>query len=86
MTTMMIEGFEVGTEVKWVDDLHDFQTGVVRAKFYDSGQYEVDFRLVNLTVAGNSPVYAIRPDNPQHGDLIFLDHTKVFRRHMNPHT
>src|SRR5688572_13157149 len=43
MTTMMITGFDEGTEVKWVDDLHDFQTGVVRAKFYDSGQYEVDF-------------------------------------------
>jgi hypothetical protein len=83
---VMIAGFDEGTAVKWVEGLHDFQTGVVQAKFYESGQYEVDGQHINLTVVGNSPVYAIRPDNPQLGDLIFLDHTRVFRRHMNPHT
>jgi hypothetical protein len=86
MTTMMITGFDEGTAVKWVEHLHDFQTGVVLARFYDSGEYEVDGQRINITVIGNSPVYAIKPNNPQRDDLIFLDHTRVFRQHMNPHT
>jgi hypothetical protein len=83
----MIAGYDEGTEVKWNNADGGFSTGIIVARYYEPGRYELHGYEFDIENIGNSPVYAIEPDNPEdEGRIIILPHTLVFREHMNPHT
>ncbi|MGJ3240257.1 MAG: hypothetical protein ACFE0Q_16240 [Anaerolineae bacterium] len=81
---MIIQGYEVGTEVKWTDDATGaFRTGIVRARYYNPEVTEIDGEEIEITVLGNSPTYAVEDTEEE---LIVIDHTRVTMRHQNDHT
>ncbi|MEO1162736.1 MAG: hypothetical protein AAFV98_03045 [Chloroflexota bacterium] len=75
---MKIQGYDVGTEVKWTDEESTgFCTGIVRARFYDPSITEINGQEIEINVIGNSPEYAVEQSND--ADIIVINHTKVVR-------
>lgn len=74
---MMISGFPIGTTVEWDND-EGLSTGIVRARYYNPGQYEVDGEAIEVTVVDKSPQYAVEDNINQH--VIVMPHNKIFKK------
>ena len=76
---MKIQGYSVGTSVQWMDgDSGGFQTGVVRARYYDPDTTEINGETIDINVIGNSPTYKVEAKT--NNRMIVLRHTKVTSR------
>lgn len=75
---MKIQGYEIGTEVKWNDEqAGGFRTGIVRARYYDPDVTEINGQSIEINVIGNSPTYEIEAADD--ADVLILNHTTVVR-------
>ena len=74
---MMISGYPIGTTVKW-DEEEGFCTGIVRGRYYNPGQYEVDGHTIDIEIVEKSPQYAVEDNKKQ--QVIVMPHNKVFKQ------
>jgi hypothetical protein len=82
---MKIQGYELGTEVKWNDEESGaFRTGIVLSRYYDPDITEIDGASIEINVIGNSPAYKVEDERNQ--KMIIIDHSKVTMRHQNDHS
>lgn len=81
---MKIQGYPVGTEVKWNDDTTGgYRTGIVRARYYDPDITEINGEKIEINVIGCSPTYKVKDNDDER--VIIINHTKVTMRHQNDH-
>ncbi len=78
----MIQGYAVGTDVKWNEE-NTLTTGVIEQVFHQPGMVLVNGEECAVEVSGNSPTYVIRHHS---GDQVMLRHVDVMKEHTNLHT
>lgn len=82
---MKIQGYPVGTEVKWNDETtNGFRTGIVRARYYDPDVTEINGEEIEINVIDCSPTYKVK--DKMADTIIVINHSKVVMRHQNDHT
>lgn len=75
---MIISGYPIGTTVQWDDNNEGFTTGIVRGRYYNPGQYEIDGHKIDIEIVDKSPQYAVEDINKQ--QVIVMPHNKVFKQ------
>lgn len=78
----MINGFDVGTEVKWNED-NTLQVGVVKRVFHQPEDVQINGVTVHVEVREESPTYLIFDDDQQY---ILMPHDELMLKSTNLHT
>jgi len=78
----MIQGYEIGTEVKWNRE-DTLTTGHIEQVYHQPTTVELDGETVHVAVTDNSPSYLIRHHTGEH---VILPHRDIMMEHTNHHT
>ncbi len=78
----MIQGYEIGTKVKW-NDSNSLETGVVEEIFSLPLHYEVNGHTIFINATEDSPYYLIHLSRGGH---IVLSHEETMLKQVNSHT
>jgi len=77
----MINGYEIGTSVKW-NEHNALQNGIVEQVYREDGIIEINDAPVHIKVAQDSPTYLIRKVD---GSLLVLPHRNVILKDATRH-
>ncbi|MGB7341842.1 MAG: hypothetical protein WBC91_23290 [Phototrophicaceae bacterium] len=73
---MKIQRYDGGTSIEWKDEaMSDFQTGIVRARFYHPDLTDINGETIEIHVIGQSSTY--QTSDTRNERCIIIDHTKV---------